>query len=148
MKTKALVIIIAVVLAISLAASAILYFGGERKTANIYVDGKLYRSIDLAAVTEAQTFTVETERGRNVIEVERGRNRVSEADCPDRVCMRSGARSAVATMSADSSVCQSSSGRRCTRTPSAAALSASARAKSRCTTRSRRHRPSPVSWPL
>ncbi|MBQ1729771.1 MAG: NusG domain II-containing protein, partial [Oscillospiraceae bacterium] len=72
MKTKTLVIIISAVLAISLAASAILYFGGERKTAEIYVDGELLRSIDLAAVTETQTFTVETEEGRNVIEVERG----------------------------------------------------------------------------
>ena len=61
MKTKTLVIIISAVLAISLAASAILYFGGERKTAEIYVDGELLRSIDLAAVTETQTFTVETE---------------------------------------------------------------------------------------
>lgn len=90
MKTKTLVIIIATVLAISLAASAILYFGGERKTAEIYVDGELLRSIDLAAVTETQTFTVETEEGINVIEVERGRIRVSDADCPDRVCVRSG----------------------------------------------------------
>ena len=57
MKTKTLVIIIAAVLAISLAASAILYFGGERKTANIYVDGELLRSIDLAAVTETQAPT-------------------------------------------------------------------------------------------
>lgn len=90
MKTKTLVIILAAVFAASLALTALLFFGGGRKVAEIYVDGELYRSVDLDLVTEPESFTLRTDKGFNVIEIERGRIRVSDADCPDGVCVKSG----------------------------------------------------------
>lgn len=58
--------------------------------ANIYLDGECIRSVDLSAVREAETFTVTCEEGVNTILIEPGRICVSEADCPDRVCVVSG----------------------------------------------------------
>ena len=59
--------------------------------ARITLDGKLVDEIDLSAVTEAYTFTVEGPGGfSNTIEVEPGRIRVLEAGCPDQVCVNQG----------------------------------------------------------
>lgn len=58
--------------------------------ANIYIDGVCVRSVDLAAVTAPYEFTIDTGRGTNTVSVEPGRIRVSEADCPDQVCVRMG----------------------------------------------------------
>jgi len=56
----------------------------------IYQDGILIDTVDLAAVTEPYTITVEGDRGINVIAVERNRVRMLSADCPDGTCVRQG----------------------------------------------------------
>lgn len=56
--------------------------------AEIYVDGSLYRRVDLA---QDAIFTVESEHGTNTIRVSEGRISVISADCPDQVCVASGA---------------------------------------------------------
>ena len=59
--------------------------------ANIYQDGLLIRSIDLSQVTEAYSFTVTDDQGHeNTIQVEPGRIRVSDASCPDQICVNTG----------------------------------------------------------
>lgn len=89
--TKFWLILTGTVLALSLAASLLLLAGGNgAATALVYQDGVCVRSIDLSQVEEPYSFTVEWEDGYNIIEVERGRIRVSEADCPDRICVRRG----------------------------------------------------------
>ena len=50
--------------------------------ARVYQDGVCIKTIDLSAVTEPYSFPVEWEDG--------GRICVSEADCPDQVCVRQG----------------------------------------------------------
>ena len=44
----------------------------------------------LDEVEESYSFVVEDEEGSNTILVEPGRIRVSEADCPDQVCVNQG----------------------------------------------------------
>lgn len=90
--TKFWLILIGALLLLSAAASAIVWYGGqeERQTALVYQDGVCIRSIDLSLVEEPYSFMVEWEDGYNVVEVERGRIRVSEADCPDRICVHRG----------------------------------------------------------
>lgn len=90
--TKFWLILTGALLLLSAAASAIVWYGGreEGQTALVYQDGVCIRSIDLSQVEEPYSFTVEWEDGYNVVEVERGRIRVSEADCPDKVCVRRG----------------------------------------------------------
>ena len=90
--TKFWLILTGTLLLLSAAAGAFLWFGrgGEAQTALVCQDGVCIRTIDLSQVEEPYSFTVEWEDGYNIIEVERGRIRVSEADCPDRICVRRG----------------------------------------------------------
>lgn len=90
-KTGTWVAIILVILLLSLAASLCLWLRpADGKIAEIYVDGKLYKSVDLSKVTGSERITVSTERGVNVILLEPGRIRVEAADCPDKVCVDAG----------------------------------------------------------
>ena len=90
--TKFWLILIGFLLLLSAGAGAFLWFGrgGGAQTALVYQDGVCIRTIDLSRVDAPCSFTVEWEDGYNIIEVERGRIRVSEADCPDKVCVRRG----------------------------------------------------------
>ncbi len=58
--------------------------------ARITLDGELIREIPLDEVEESYSFVVDSESGSNTILVEPGRIRVSEADCPDQVCVNQG----------------------------------------------------------
>lgn len=60
------------------------------RTARISLDGELYEEIDLNAVALPYDITIETEPGYNIIHVEHGAISVTEADCPDQVCVRQG----------------------------------------------------------
>jgi len=63
----------------------------EGKTVQILQDGVVIEEIDLSAVTSERSFTIEwTGGGSNLITVQPGRIRVTEADCPDRVCVDQG----------------------------------------------------------
>ena len=63
---------------------------GERTVARISVDGEVVREIDLTAVTGEVSFAVETPGGVNTVTIRPGGIRVSDADCPDRVCVNRG----------------------------------------------------------
>lgn len=56
--------------------------------AEIYVDGRLHSTVSLSEDSE---FTVESSYGSNTIQVADGRIAVISADCPDKVCVASGA---------------------------------------------------------
>lgn len=89
-KTGFWIAIIGVILLCSLLPAFLLRGDGTGSTARVLVDGEELRTIDLMS-TAAETFTVEGEDGhRNVVDVEKGRIRVSEANCPDQVCVRQG----------------------------------------------------------
>lgn len=90
-KTRTWIVILAAAAVLFAALSAwALLRPAAGKIANIYLDGELIKSVDLAAVDGAYSFTVESAGGVNIIEVEPGRIRVSNADCPDGVCVRHG----------------------------------------------------------
>lgn len=58
-------------------------------TALIIRDGKVLRSINLEAVSKTESIKVDG-KYKHVILVEHGKIRFSEADCPDKVCVRTG----------------------------------------------------------
>ncbi len=90
-RTRTWVIIIAAILVVSLALCLWVFTGNSDGTvARIYKDGALMETIDLSAVKEPYSFTIDGESGSNTILVEPGRIRVSEADCPDQVCVNAG----------------------------------------------------------
>ena len=92
MTNRHLVILFAAVCAVSAAAAAVtgaVRSGGT--TAKIYVDGKLYKSIDLTGVRESYTVDIDSESGHNTILVEHGKISMQSADCPDKLCVKQGA---------------------------------------------------------
>ena len=65
--------------------------GNAGTIADIYIDGELYKQIDLDAVVVAYDMTVESEYGYNIVHVEHGGISVKEADCRDHICINQGA---------------------------------------------------------
>lgn len=63
---------------------------GGGTVAVIRVDGEEYERIDLSRVEQSYDFVIETQYGRNTVHVEPGGISVTEADCPDGVCVRQG----------------------------------------------------------
>ena len=60
------------------------------KTAVIYIGNEAVRTVELANVPEPYEFDISGADGTNRIRVEQGRIRVTEADCPDKVCVNQG----------------------------------------------------------
>ncbi len=90
-KTKTWIIIISAIFLLSLVFSALIWLRPQKaNVAEIYVDGELYRTVDLSEANEDETFTVDTGRGVNTVLVSAGKIRVVDADCPDGVCVKSG----------------------------------------------------------
>ena len=90
-KTKTLILIVAIAAAAALLACVlILNSDRERHIARVTSGGKLICEIDLDAVAGEYSFTVEYEGGYNVITVKNGEICVSDADCPDHICMHYG----------------------------------------------------------
>ena len=56
----------------------------------ITVDGEVYKTVDLSKVKTAYDIEIDTEYGHNTVHVEPGAISVSEADCPDGICVRQG----------------------------------------------------------
>lgn len=90
--TKFWVIVIAILLIISCAGAwSVYHFHGAGNVAYIYQNGKLLESINLDTVTTPYELKIESVNGGyNVISVEHGKICVSDASCPDHVCMNTG----------------------------------------------------------
>lgn len=85
------IILIAALLIVSAAASIFVYrYHVSGSVVGVYQHGELIERIHLDTVTTPYTFTVGSEENYNVISVERGRICVSEASCPDHVCINTG----------------------------------------------------------
>lgn len=91
-KAKICIAVIAILLAVSVAASFWIYnHEASQCTAYIYQNGQLIQSIDLNQVTESYTFVIEGDDGAsNTIEVRPGEIAIIEATCPDKVCINMG----------------------------------------------------------
>ena len=85
------ILLLLVLVGAACAAFVLLRPTGTGAVARITLDGELVEEIDLSAVTEPYTFTLEGPGGfTNTIQVEHGRIRVLEAGCPDQVCVNQG----------------------------------------------------------
>ena len=65
------------------------YSGSGDLTAVIRQNGKVIRTVDLETVTKPERFKV-TGAYEDVILIEKGRIRFEDADCPDKVCVKTG----------------------------------------------------------
>ena len=89
-KTKIWILVFVLLGAVSLGAFLLLRGAGQGTVAVISVDGEELERIDLSRVKEAYDLEVHTGYGRNLVHVEPGAISVTEADCPDRVCVAMG----------------------------------------------------------
>ena len=87
MKTKYWVVLLAAVLLICCALSAVFLRPGQAQQAQIWSDGKLMRTVLLSI---DQEFTVESADGVNTVTVRDGKIAVTAASCPDGYCMQRG----------------------------------------------------------
>lgn len=87
MKTKIWIGILAGVLVICGILSLWLLRPTPSSAVEIRSAGKLIKTLSLK---ENQTITVETKTGRNVVTVKDGKVAVTEATCPDKICMHRG----------------------------------------------------------
>lgn len=86
-------IILILLLAAAVLSAVVIFMQKKRPAspvARITLDGELLEEIRLDQVEKAYSFVVEDEFGSNTILVEPGRIRVSQADCPDQVCVNQG----------------------------------------------------------
>lgn len=95
--TKRACLMAGVVLAILISCVLVLVLrrnaAGENASylACIYQDGQLLQTIPLDRVQETYNFTLEaTAGGSNTIEVSPGGIAITQADCPDQICVRQG----------------------------------------------------------
>ncbi len=58
--------------------------------ARVTVDGKLYKEIPLTGQVKHTAFVIETVYGSNTAVIENEKITVSEANCPDRICAKTG----------------------------------------------------------
>lgn len=90
--TVVLIIITAMLLTASGVAVYMTYHAkNENKTAYIYRSDELLYTIDLDSVE--QTYTIELVSGdghKNTVEVRRGEIGIVSADCPDKICVKTG----------------------------------------------------------
>ena len=72
---------------------SVIFFALNQSSAElvfIYQDGVLLKYYDLTNITEPILLTVESDSGVNLIIIEQWRVRISEANCPDGLCIRQG----------------------------------------------------------
>lgn len=87
---------IALVLVIALAAGIVAVFKALKNTCSggvvavITVDGEVRERIDLTKVRESHDLIIGTAYGKNIVHVEQGAISVTDADCPDRICVSMG----------------------------------------------------------
>ena len=83
------IVLVIAVLLISTAA-VLLLTQGRADMVSIYLDGERIEHLDLSAVSEPYSFTVEHGSEISIISVEKGRIRMSESNCYDEICVHQG----------------------------------------------------------
>lgn len=85
------IVLAAVLLIIGIAGVLIVKYGLKPgSTADVYIDDKLVQMLDLSV---DDVYTFQSDKGSNTVEVRDGAVSMKSADCPDKVCVRMGAKS-------------------------------------------------------
>ena len=90
MKSNKFWIVILGVVLVASAATAFLLRQKPADRADIFQDGVLIGSYDLSAPAEAYTIVVTSGSKENIVCIDHGRVCISDANCPDKLCVRQG----------------------------------------------------------
>ena len=90
MRTKVILLLLLAAVAASAAYILLRNSDTDSVVARIARDGDLLEEIDLNKVDKPYSLTFEDGSGTNTVQVEQGRIRISEADCPDQICVNQG----------------------------------------------------------
>ena len=89
--------ITAIVIACILVISSVCVFAymkfsaGSHHIAEIKQDGKVIKTVDLDKVKDGQDIRISYDTDHyNIVRIEKGRIRITDADCPDKVCVKTG----------------------------------------------------------
>lgn len=90
---KIIIGVIGVIILLSMIA--IVFITNHKPTGNqlaiIKLDGAVVKTIDLSTITTPVTFTIENDHGGiNTIQAENGKIAITEANCPDQLCVKRG----------------------------------------------------------
>lgn len=93
--TKWDIVLIIVLLILSFVPEGIFYLSGNdaslaRKYAVIQLDGKVYKEIPLSGHRGTDTLEIHTDKGHNQVVVQDETIGITEADCPDKICISEG----------------------------------------------------------
>lgn len=88
-KYKILTAVCILIFVLGVAGCLFVVFSPARNTVNIVRDGEVLYSFDLTK-TEDTTFDIYYKDSKNTIEIKDGKIRISEAECPDKTCVKSG----------------------------------------------------------
>ena len=83
-KRNDIILIAMILVAVLVIGVCLLLFQTEGDTVVVRVDGKVYGEY---ALEKNQTVEIVTEWGRNLLVIENGRAFVTEASCPDGICV-------------------------------------------------------------
>ncbi len=84
------IVLALVLLTVGAAGMHIMKYGLKQgNTADIYIDDRLAQTVDLSV---DDVYTFQTDWGSNTVEVKDGAVSMKSADCPDKVCVRMGAK--------------------------------------------------------
>ncbi|MBQ2470027.1 MAG: NusG domain II-containing protein [Ruminococcus sp.] len=90
MKQRVLIAVAAAIFAAGIVGCLLLLFApSDHNKVLIRRDGEVLYSLDLSKETN-RTFVIPYGGSSNTIEIRDGRIRVMEAECPDKVCVRTG----------------------------------------------------------
>lgn len=87
----AIILVVLVLAGLLIAWLVISHHKGDSSIARIYRDQQVVHEVDLDTVTDSYTYRVESEGGHyNVFLIEKGKISCIEADCPDKICVKTG----------------------------------------------------------
>lgn len=93
--TKWDILLIIVLLVLSFLPEGIFYLAGNeasvaRTYAEIQVDGKVYKEVPLSGHHGEDQLEIKTDKGRNLVVIKDESIGITEADCPDKICIKEG----------------------------------------------------------
>ena len=91
--TKGDKILISAIVVLSLLAYVIIYFSGSEdrdKYISVQFNGSEFKRLTFTSKNDSYKYKLDTDEGLNIIEVDGDKVHMTEADCPDKLCIKQG----------------------------------------------------------